>query len=58
MQICKLRISGMVCSACSGAVEGAISQVPGIKQVRISVALGEAEVECEETVQKVECYCK
>lgn len=43
----KLHVTGMTCSACSGAVEAALQGVPGVSRVAVSVTTGSAMVEIE-----------
>eukprot|EP00210_Caulerpa_lentillifera_P000473 g456.t1 len=45
IQSCRLRIHGMVCSACSNGIEKALSNTNGIRSVQISLVLGEAEIQ-------------
>ncbi|CAD7704910.1 unnamed protein product [Ostreobium quekettii] len=42
----------MTCAACTSSVERALAAVPGVMKVRISLALGEAEVECTASAQE------
>ncbi len=39
-----LRISGMYCAACAGAVEDALLRTPGVRQARVQAASARAEV--------------
>ena len=43
------RVSGMTCSACSSAVERAVSKVPGVSGVSVSLLLSRMDVEYEGT---------
>lgn len=42
-----LRVKGMTCQHCRMAVEGAISKVPGVRDVKVDLARGTAEVTFE-----------
>ena len=39
-----LRVGGMTCSACSGAVEAALRKLPGVQTAVVSLITGVAEV--------------
>ena len=41
----RLKVEGMTCSACSGAVEAALLDVPGVTRAAVSAATGDAAVE-------------
>ena len=41
----RLKVDGMTCSACSGAVEAALMGVPGVSRAAVSAATGDAAVE-------------
>ena len=41
----RLKVDGMTCSACSGAVEAALLGVPGVSRAAVSAATGDAAVE-------------
>lgn len=41
----RLKVEGMTCSACSGAVEAALLGVPGVTRAAVSTATGDAAVE-------------
>ena len=41
----RLKVEGMTCSACSGAVEAALLGVPGVTRAAVSAATGDAAVE-------------
>ena len=43
----RLRIEGMGCDGCVGAVDEALRKVPGVRQVTIDLAEGRAEVEVQ-----------
>ena len=43
-QVLKIRITGMVCAACSTEVENALVGHPGVSKVAVSLAQGEAEI--------------
>jgi copper chaperone CopZ len=45
MSIQKLKIEGMTCNGCVGGVTRALKAVPGVTDVRVSLAEGNAEVE-------------
>eukprot|EP00210_Caulerpa_lentillifera_P002355 g2260.t1 len=47
IQNCRLRIHGMVCSACSNGIETALSDTRGIHSVQVSLVLGEADIQYE-----------
>ncbi|CAG9464968.1 unnamed protein product [Pedinophyceae sp. YPF-701] len=44
MQPVRLRVGGMTCTSCSSAVERALSGVPGVKSVAVSVSTGVADI--------------
>lgn len=44
LQVAKLAVGGLSCSACSAAVESALAVVPGVASAVVSVALQEAKV--------------
>ncbi|GFR44217.1 hypothetical protein Agub_g5405, partial [Astrephomene gubernaculifera] len=54
MEVLRLRVSGMVCSACSGAVEAALREVPGVTRAGVALASGEAEVTFDAAVVTAE----
>lgn len=43
-QALRMRVTGMVCAACSGAVEGALKAQPGVSRAAVALASGEVEV--------------
>ncbi len=43
-QVAKLRVAGMTCAACSGAVEAALKALPGVQSASVSLAQGDVEV--------------
>lgn len=43
--VCRLRITGMTCSACSGSIEAALRGLPGVSRATVALAIEEAEVE-------------
>lgn len=49
VQVLKLQVSGMTCTACSSAVEKALLAVSGVEQATVSVALQQAEVHLAST---------
>ncbi|KAH7431695.1 hypothetical protein KP509_08G061800 [Ceratopteris richardii] len=42
--VCRLRIRGMTCTACSSCVESALEQIHGVKKAIVALATEEAEV--------------
>lgn len=42
---CGLKVSGMTCAGCAGAVEDGLLKVPGVKAAKVDAAKGEAKVE-------------
>ncbi len=48
MQTEVLKVTGMTCGGCTGSVTRALTAVPGVKDVRVSLAAGEAAVEYDE----------
>eukprot|EP00850_Spirogloea_muscicola_P003799 SM000015S01299 [mRNA] locus=s15:1234257:1239742:+ [translate_table: standard] len=45
LSVCKLRIAGMTCTTCSGAVEEAVQRVRGVSKATVALATNEAAVE-------------
>ncbi|CDP09757.1 unnamed protein product [Coffea canephora] len=45
--VCRIRIVGMACTSCSGAVESVLKLVPGVQRAQVALATGEAEVKCD-----------
>eukprot|EP00850_Spirogloea_muscicola_P012848 SM000085S23198 [mRNA] locus=s85:5921:11382:- [translate_table: standard] len=45
LSVCKLRITGMTCTTCSGAVEEAVQRVRGVSKATVALATNEAAVE-------------
>jgi Cu+-exporting ATPase len=45
MPTCSLKVSGLRCAGCVGHVEKALLAVPGVREARVNLALGQAEVE-------------
>lgn len=48
------KISGMTCSSCQAKVEGLLSKVPGVKNVRIDLAKGEAAIDMDQHIPTAE----
>lgn len=49
MQMVKLNISGMHCSACSATIEHNLQKIPSIKNIKINSISGRAKIAYEET---------
>jgi copper chaperone CopZ len=45
-----LKITGMMCPSCVQSVKGAISNVKGVKDVKVYLKDGKAEVKCDSSV--------
>ncbi|XP_051137754.1 probable copper-transporting ATPase HMA5 [Andrographis paniculata] len=43
-EICRIRITGMTCTACSTTVESSLQSLPGIRRAQVALATEEAEV--------------
>jgi copper chaperone CopZ len=54
MKKIKLEISGMHCASCAANLERSFKKVQGIKDVKVSLLLKKAILECEENVEKEE----
>lgn len=51
MQTVILKIKGMSCDHCKGAVEGILREVPGVASAVVNLAVGEAVVEMSTQVR-------
>ncbi|KAI4343255.1 hypothetical protein MLD38_027783 [Melastoma candidum] len=61
IQVCRVRVGGMTCTACSSTIESALSKVNGVKKARVALATEEAElhyvlkmVTCDQLVRAVQ----
>jgi copper chaperone CopZ len=45
-----IKVTGMTCGGCTGKVTRALQAVPGVGDVNVSLALGEATVHYDDTV--------
>jgi copper chaperone CopZ len=43
-------VAGMTCGHCAGAVSAEVSEVPGVRKVRVDLASGEMRVTSDEPV--------
>lgn len=50
----QVRVTGMTCSACTSAVEGAISALPGVTRASVSLLQNKAHVVFDPSLLKVE----
>lgn len=50
-QTTELKISGMTCGHCEKAVRGALSGVPGVREVRVDLGSGTASVQGDADAQ-------
>jgi Cu+-exporting ATPase len=48
-----LRITGMTCGGCAGAVAAALRAVPGAAAVRVDLPTGQAQVEADPALRPV-----
>eukprot|EP00873_Tetraselmis_striata_P023016 jgi/Tetstr1/443280/TSEL_031314.t1 len=44
VRVVRIKVDGMSCSACSAAVEGALSRLPGVTRASVALTLGEAQM--------------
>lgn len=49
-----VKIKGMTCAHCAGAVEKALTGIDGVTAVEVKLAEGEAVVDCSDTVSDTE----
>jgi copper chaperone CopZ len=49
-RVVTLEVGGMVCATCVAKVQGRLSEVPGVRDVRVSLADQRAEVRCDAEV--------
>ncbi len=54
----KFKVTGMSCAACQASVERAVSAVPGVDSVAVSLMTNSMTVEFDETVTNDEILCK
>jgi len=54
MQEERLKITGMSCGGCAAKVTNALKSVPGVAQVEVSLAAGEATVQYDEGLVSAE----
>ncbi len=54
----KFKVTGMSCAACQASVERAVSAVPGVDSVAVSLMTGSMTVEFDETTTGDEILCK
>lgn len=45
IQVCRLRINGMTCTACSNSVESSLRGIHGVKKAQVALATEEAEIQ-------------
>ncbi|EFJ52982.1 hypothetical protein VOLCADRAFT_102604 [Volvox carteri f. nagariensis] len=45
LEVLRMRVTGMVCAACSNAVENALLSQPGVNKAAVALASGEVEVQ-------------
>lgn len=58
VQVIKLQVSGMTCSACSGAVEKSLAALDGVESASVSLSLQQAEVHVSsKAVAEVRTLC-
>jgi copper chaperone CopZ len=50
MQSETLKISGMTCGGCTSKISNALKTLPGVDEVRVSLANGDAIVQFDETL--------
>lgn len=50
MQTERLKVTGMTCGGCTSHVTRALEAIPGVTDVKVSLATGEASVEYDERV--------
>ena len=50
MQTELLKVTGMTCGGCTNHVASALKAIPGVNDVKVSLATGEAAVEYDERV--------
>ncbi|KAI4372234.1 hypothetical protein MLD38_010490 [Melastoma candidum] len=61
IQVCRIHVGGMTCTACSSAIEFSLRKVKGVMKARVALATEEAEmhydsyvVSCEQLVRAVQ----
>ena len=54
----KFKVNGMSCAACQASVERAVSAVPGVDSVAVSLMTNSMTVGFDETVTGDEILCK
>lgn len=56
-QLARLRVAGMTCGSCSGAVESALAVLPGVQHAAVSLTLQEAKVEYDPALLDEVSHC-
>ena len=55
LQVAKLEVLGMHCSACSSAVESALGAIQGVQHCAVSLTMQQAEVEYDPVTTSEVC---